>query len=211
MKILLAEDDLITSEIIKEQLQQWGYDVTCTYTGIEAWNILQADGSPKLVVMDWHMPGMSGPTLCQKLRAALSGTYTYIILLTGLREKAHIIQGLEAGADDYLVKPCNPNELKTRIQVGQRILSLEAELLSTLNQMRGHAYQPKNSIYNTELIGRELEILKLVANGKTTDEIANTFHLSPNWVTAHLSNIMAKMNVNTVEEIQQKALQDGFK
>jgi DNA-binding NarL/FixJ family response regulator len=210
MKILLAEDDLITSEIIKEQLQQWKYDVTCAYNGTEAWGALQGEDAPKLAILDWQMPEMTGLEICQKLRSLKSGSYVYVIMLTGLSEKMYIVQGLEAGADDYLSKPCNPQELKVRLMTGQRILSMEAEMLFLMKQMQDCAFTEKSTIYDAKLISRELEILRLVSAGKSNEEIALAFHLSPDWVMAHLSNIMQKMGVKSREEAAQKAIKDGF-
>jgi DNA-binding NarL/FixJ family response regulator len=210
MKILLGEDDPITSEIIREQLLQWGYEPICATTGTEAWMILQEPDGPKLAILDWQMPLMTGLEICQKLRRRQSGTYIYVIMLTSLSGKAHVVQGLEGGADDYITKPCNPQELRVRLMTGQRILSLEAELLFTLKQMRDCAYTEKNTVYDSKLIGRELEILRLVVAGKSNEEIAVAFHLSPDWVIAHLGNIMQKMNVANREEVIRKAVQDGF-
>lgn len=210
MKILLAEDDLITSEIVKEQLEQWNYSVYCAYKGTDAWEILQQDDGPKLAILDWQMPGVTGLEICKRLRSRTSGSYVYVIMLTSLSDKANVVQGLEAGADDYLTKPCNPHELKVRLMAGQRILSLENELLATLGHVKESMFKDTSTIYETRLIGREIEILRLIAAGKTNEEIALAFQLSPDWVNAHLTNIITKMGVNTRQEAVDKALRDGY-
>ncbi len=210
MKILLAEDDLITSEIIKEQLTQWSYDVTCVHRGNQAWDALQGENAPKLAILDWQMPEMSGLEICQRLRARTSGSYVYVIMLTGMTEKRNLIQGLEAGADDYLTKPCNPHELRVRLRAGERILGLEADLVFALKQISDCAYTKQSTLYDNKLISRELEILRLVVAGKSNEEIAKVFHLSPDWVMAHLSNIIQKMGVSNRDEAARKAIQDGF-
>lgn len=207
MKILLAEDDLVTSEIIKENLQQWGYEVICKYNGMDAWQALQGDDAPKLVVLDWQIPVFSGVEICRKLRTMKTGSYVYVVMLTSLTEKVHVVQGLEAGADDYLTKPCNPHELKVRLQAGQRILSLESELLSTLTQLKESVL---NNAYDTKLTGREMDILRLIATGKSDDEVARAFHMSPDWVSAYMSNIIQKLDVQSRGEAIQKAIRDGI-
>jgi DNA-binding NarL/FixJ family response regulator len=205
MKILLAEDEPVTRELIKTQLQQWQYDVVCASNGAEAWALLQGESAPKLALLDWKMPEMTGLEVCQQLRSVSSGTYVYVILLTSLSEKTYVVQGLEAGADDYITKPCNQNELRLRLLTGQRILNLESELLMALKQNEEYSNNaPPSTAYMSKLIGRELEILRLVAANKTREEIANTFHLSPDWVSAHLSNIMHKMGVKTIEEAARR-------
>jgi DNA-binding response OmpR family regulator len=207
MKILLAEDDLVTSEIIKAHLQQWGYDVICKYNGMDAWEALQGEDAPKLVVLDWQIPVFSGIEICRKLRNLKKGSYVYVVMLTSLTDKSHVVQGLEAGADDYLTKPCNPHELKVRLSAGQRILGLESELLSALTQLKESV---SNNVYDTQLTGREMDILRLVATGKNDDEVARTFHMSPDWVLAYMSTIIQKLNVHSREEVVQKAIRDNI-
>lgn len=208
MKILLAEDEPVTQQLIKAQLEQWNYDVYCANNGAEAWELLDGASAPKLALLDWKMPKMTGLEVCQKLRSLSSGSYVYVILLTALTEKTHVVQGLEAGADDYITKPCNQSELRLRLMTGQRILNLEAELLLSLKQNQEYSQATPASVYNSKLIGRELEILRLVASNKTTEEIAQVFHLSPDWVSAHLSNIMHKMGVKSIAEAAKKAIKD---
>src|SRR5205823_3030181 len=115
MKILIAEDDEITNQILVETLSKWQYEVISTTNGTEAWQMLQQEDAPKLALLDWMMPGINGIELCEKIRARRQSSYTYILLLTGKTEKADIIRGLDAGADDYIAKPCDHQELKVRL------------------------------------------------------------------------------------------------
>ncbi len=212
MKILLIEDDPVTSDILEQNLKSWGYEVICKDNGSEAWELLQQEDSPKMAIMDWMIPGLSGIELCQKLRAKPSGTYVYVIMLTSLSEKIHVVQGLEAGADDYLTKPFNPMELKVRIHAGKRILNLENELLVALGQLKRLAAAPQlETLHYKELLtSLEEEIIRLICSGKSYEEMARTFHLSPDWVKANVQNILHKMKVNTQQEMIALALQDGL-
>jgi phosphoserine phosphatase RsbU/P len=128
MKILIAEDDYTSSIMLRAVLSKWGYEVTSVSDGEEAWNVLQQSDAPRLVVLDWMMPGMDGLTLCRKLRAQDRADPLYILLLTSKGEQNDIVQGLEAGADDYVQKPFDQEELRARIGVGQRILELLSEV-----------------------------------------------------------------------------------
>lgn len=128
MKILIAEDDLTSCTILQAVLEQWGYEVICTGDGQEAWEALNRDDAPSLAVLDWEMPGMDGPSLCRRLRARPKAGPLYLILLTSRSERQSLVAGLEAGADDYVVKPFDNEELRARVMAGQRILDLQAEL-----------------------------------------------------------------------------------
>jgi two-component system cell cycle response regulator len=127
MKILIAEDDNMQRSILKVVLTRAGHEVVQTSDGQEAWDYLQKEHI-RLVITDWMMPNMSGLDLVQHIRSASWSKYTYILLLTSLDLKVNIIEGLEAGADDYLTKPFDNNELKARMEIGERILDLESRL-----------------------------------------------------------------------------------
>lgn len=128
MKVLIAEDDLTSRVMLQAVLTKWGYEVTSAEDGEEAWNILQQPSAPRLVILDWMMPGMDGVSLCRKLRAQDRPDPTYILLLTSRGEPGDIVRGLEAGADDYVAKPYDNEELRARIGVGQRVLQLLSEV-----------------------------------------------------------------------------------
>ncbi|MBP1760756.1 MAG: response regulator receiver modulated diguanylate cyclase [Firmicutes bacterium] len=155
MKVLIADDDRITRMLVKSYLNKWGYQSLEAEDGEQAWQILQ-DESPHLVVVDWMMPKMDGPDLCRRLRA-LGGAdcYYYIILLTSRDSKEDIINGLNAGADDYITKPFMPQELEMRLRVGKRILELQQSLQESLEAQR---YQAQHDALTGFL--NHVEILK---------------------------------------------------
>jgi len=129
LKILIAEDDLTTRTILRGVLVKWGYEVITANNGKEAWERLQELDAPQLALLDWMMPEMNGPELCQKLRTQERPAPLYIILLTSKGDREDIIEGLGVGADEYITKPYNNEELRARIKVGQRILELQSALI----------------------------------------------------------------------------------
>ena len=131
MRVLIAEDDLTSRLLLTKVLQKWGYDVTVTTNGEEAWEVLRAAGAPRLAVLDWMMPEMDGIDVCRRVRALDTRQPPYIILLTALGEKDHMMAGFEAGADDYVGKPYDPAELRARVEVGRRLVELNDELVET--------------------------------------------------------------------------------
>jgi two-component system cell cycle response regulator len=138
MKILLAEDDSTSRRMLTAILKKWGYDPVVTEDGIAAWAELQKPEAPRLVLLDWNMPGLEGLEVCRRLRKNETTNPSYVILLTGRGEKGDIVQGLEAGANDYISKPYDNAELQARIRVGQRMLDLQSSLLETQTAL---AYQ----------------------------------------------------------------------
>ncbi len=129
MRILVAEDDQISRKILIKTVESWGHQVISAENGLEAWKLFQQE-NPKFVIADWIMPEMDGVELCKKIRAREDSGYTYFILLTGKGQQKDIVEGLQAGADDYLTKPFDIDELRGRIRVGERIIDLEKELNS---------------------------------------------------------------------------------
>jgi two-component system cell cycle response regulator len=125
VKILIAEDDPVSRRLLEVFLGKWGYDVVVTSDGNEAWEMLQGQDVPNLVISDWMMPQIDGLELCRRICAMERPDYTYFIILTAKGGKHDVVQGLEAGADDYLVKPFDQNELKYRVKIGERIITLE--------------------------------------------------------------------------------------
>ena len=128
-RILIAEDDPISRHMLQFFLVKWGYQVTAAADGLEALRILESREAPSLAVLDWMMPGMEGPVVCRRVRENINLPYVYILLLTARNQKADILMGLESGADDYLTKPFNAQELRARLHVGQRILNLQEKLI----------------------------------------------------------------------------------
>lgn len=127
LKILVAEDDVISRKLVCSSLQKWGYRITPVKDGKEAWEQVQKE-VPHIAIIDWMMPEMDGIELCKRIRNQKCNYYTYIIILTSLSELENIVDGLDAGADDYMTKPFNLKELRARINVGIRVINLEGSL-----------------------------------------------------------------------------------
>ena len=136
MRILIAEDDRISRRLLERKLASWGYEVVSCTNGAEAWQALHREDAPSLAILNWMMPGMDGVEVCREIRKQKHPGYTYIILLTARDRKRDIVEGIEAGADDYVTKPFNPHELKVRIRAGRRILEMQAELMQR-EKLRG--------------------------------------------------------------------------
>lgn len=132
MKILLADDDEISRKIIASFLGRFGYEALMVQNGAEAWEVLQSPQAPTLAICDWMMPRMTGPEVCARLRAIKQPVRTYVILLSSRNTKLDIVKGLDAGADDYIVKPCDLTELQARLRVALRSLNHEAQLRKTI-------------------------------------------------------------------------------
>ena len=144
MRILVAEDESVSRRLLERLLESWGHEVVGCIDGEQAWEILGQPGAPRLVIMDWMMPGLSGIEVCQRIRSREQGDQFYILLLTARGETSDLVDGLKAGANDYVTKPYNPAELEARIYVGVRWMTLqarqmEAERLKTLMVTAGAA------------------------------------------------------------------------
>lgn len=135
MKILIAEDDKTSRMILEDILDRWGHEVVSTANGDEALAALQSPDAPRLAILDWVMPGMDGLEVCKRLREVETRLPTYIIFLTVLDRKKDIVVGLEAGADDYVTKPFDENELRARINAGRRIVDLQASLANRVEEV----------------------------------------------------------------------------
>jgi two-component system, NtrC family, sensor kinase len=135
MKILVAEDSTVMRLILVHSLKAWQYEIVETADGTEAWERFQQERFP-LVLTDWMMPEMNGLELVKKIRASDSADYTYIIILTAKTDKEDLVEAMEAGADDFLIKPCDPNELRVRVREGERIINLEQRLAEQNRQLR---------------------------------------------------------------------------
>src|SRR5215471_12450626 len=141
MRILIADDSIVSRHLLDATLRKWGYEVEVACDGVEAWNALQGEDAPKLAILDWVMPGMTGLELCRKVRehAKDKDIYTYILLLTSKSLREDLIEGMESGADDYLTKPFDQHELKVRLRAGTRILDLQQELVEAREELREQA------------------------------------------------------------------------
>jgi phosphoserine phosphatase RsbU/P len=128
MKVLIAEDDTVSRRLLEATLMRWGYEVVVASDGVEAWEALQRDGAPSLAILDWMMPGLDGLEVCRRIRKMPSSTPPYLILLTAKGGREDLVTGLEAGANDYVTKPFNREELRARVQVGVRMVELQQHL-----------------------------------------------------------------------------------
>jgi two-component system, cell cycle response regulator len=134
--VLIAEDDPIFRRVLENWLKKWNYRVTSLENGLDAWSVLQQKDAPQMAVLDWMMPGLDGIELCRRIRSHEDGPYKYVLLLTAKGSKEDVVAGLEAGADDYLTKPFDVNELRARVRAGKRILELQSALLRVQNELQ---------------------------------------------------------------------------
>jgi len=159
VRILVADDDAVNRRMLQASLERWNYEVILAGDGGEAWNILQREDTPKLAILDWMMPGMDGLEICREVRKRHDQFYTYIILLTANTRKEDILVGLEAGADDYLTKPFERNELKARLRTGRRILELQERLLAATDALQNQlAHDPLTGMLSRTAILETLRI-----------------------------------------------------
>jgi sigma-B regulation protein RsbU (phosphoserine phosphatase) len=147
MRVLIAEDDPVSRRLLEATLKNFGFEVILAATGGEAWAVLQGESPPSLAILDWMMPEIDGVEICRRVRQLPTATPPYLILLTAKAEKTDVVIGLDAGANDYLIKPYDRSELRARMQVGTHVLELQKVLvervkeledaLSQVNQLRG--------------------------------------------------------------------------
>jgi two-component system cell cycle response regulator len=152
-RILIAEDDPVSRRVLHAFLKKWKYQVVVATDGLEALNALESDDAPPLAILDWMMPGMEGPEICQRVRQVAGRPYVYIILLTARNLKGDLLRGLAFGADDYLTKPFDAMELRARLDVGQRILDLQQNLIAAREELRFKAtYDTLTGLCNRGII-----------------------------------------------------------
>ncbi|MGE3405992.1 MAG: SpoIIE family protein phosphatase [Pirellulales bacterium] len=138
MKMLIADDDPIHLRILQGMLERADYEVVTAADGLEAWQILEANDSPMLAILDWMMPGLDGPAICQRLRQRQTHTPTYVILLTANADKDSVVAGLAAGANDYICKPYSAEELRARVQVGRTLIELQATVARRMREFEDY-------------------------------------------------------------------------
>ncbi len=143
MRVLIAEDDRTTRHGLHAALTRWGYDVLLACDGNEAWQVLQREDAPPLVILDWLMPGMDGIDVCHKARRNSRLQPLYIIMLTVKESKSDIVEGLEAGANDYVIKPFDLQELRARVGVGERMVELQSQLADRVSELEESLSQVK--------------------------------------------------------------------
>jgi len=125
--------------MLRSALAHWGYDVVLAENGAEAWHVLAEPDPPPMAILDWVMPHLTGPEVCRRVRETRREPYTYILLLTSKNTKGETVEGLEAGADDYIVKPFDQHELQVRLRAGKRIIDLQMDLLQAREELRERA------------------------------------------------------------------------
>jgi two-component system, cell cycle response regulator len=161
LKILIADDEALSRRLLEKTLGRVGYEVSAVENGRLAVEQLIRQDGPRLALLDWVMPELDGPGVCREVRKLREQAYIYMILLTSKESKEDTVTGLESGADDYLTKPFDPEELKARLRTGERILSLEDKLVEAREEMRFKAtHDTLTSLWNRgaimDLLGREL-------------------------------------------------------
>ncbi len=135
MKVLIVDDEAVIRRLLETSLKTWGYEVVTASGGEQAWEILKQDDAPALAILDWTMPGMDGLELCKKVRALQKSKKPYLIFVTAKARTQDIVTGLEAGANDYIVKPFQREELHARVRVGERLLELQAMLADRVREL----------------------------------------------------------------------------
>ena len=157
MRILIADDSNVSRHLLESIVKKWGYQVVTTADGNQAWEVLQRDDAPRMAILDWMMPGMTGPEVCRRVREKGVEPYTYILLLTSRTQKEDVIEGMTAGADDYVVKPFDQQELNVRLRAGRRIIDLQDELLKAQEALRHQATH--DALTGVKNRGRITEVL----------------------------------------------------
>jgi len=158
LKILIAEDDPVSRRLLEATLARWDYQLTVACDGTTALDLLSREDAPRLALLDLVMPGLNGDEVCRTVRNRVRDSYSYLVLLTSRSQKSDLIQGLNAGADDYLVKPVDPLELKARLNTGRRILGLQEQLIAAREAMRRQAM--RDSLTGAWNHGAILDILR---------------------------------------------------
>lgn len=148
-KVLIADDSIVSRHLLEATLRRWGYEVTVACDGAEALSVLERDDAPTMAILDWVMPTHTGPEVCTRLRQLAKESYTYILLLTSKNQKEDLIAGMSAGADDYITKPFDQQELEVRLEAGKRILKLHDALLTAQKKLFKQAtYDELTGLFN---------------------------------------------------------------
>jgi DNA-binding response OmpR family regulator len=179
VEVLIAEDDPVSQRVLEANLKKWGHVVIVCSDGNEAWENMQNPDTPRIAILDWMMPGIEGPELCSRVRELEHGKLLHLILLTAREAREDLFKGLEAGANDYITKPFDRDELKARFEVGQRVIELQealikAERYHVLTQAAGAAAHEINQPLTTLLGTADLMLMKLPEDDPNR-EIFETF------------------------------------
>ncbi len=136
MKILIAEDEYTTRLMVQVSLENWGYSVNSVADGKEAWNAFQKVETPDIAILDWEMPEVDGVELCKRIKNLQRANPVYVIILTGRDSQKDILQGFDAGADDYMTKPFNDDELRARVRVAERLVTIQSSLSQSVEELK---------------------------------------------------------------------------
>ena len=135
MRILIAEDEPVSRRLLQKSVERWGFEpVVCT-DGAEAWSALQSADAPSIALLDWMMPGLDGPDICRRIRQSGQQRQPYLVLLTGRARTEDVVAGLQSGADDYLTKPVDRDELEARLGVARRVVQLQQRLADRVAEL----------------------------------------------------------------------------
>ncbi len=200
MKILIADDDAVSRRLLETHLRKWGHETIAVGDGTAAWAALQMDEAPELAIVDWMMPGMDGVEICRRARARLSVSVLYVILLTARDGRDDLVRALDAGADDYVIKPFDPAELRARLGVGVRMVALQLELAGRIRDLE------KALAHVDELHG----ILPVCSYCRSVRSDADSWHKLEDYVTTHtaarFSHGVCPQCVDTVLKHEMEAL-----
>jgi DNA-binding response OmpR family regulator len=136
MRVLVADDDRTATMILSRSLSAWGLEVTVVDDGVKAWDAINVPNPPSLAILDWMMPSLDGVELCRRVRATEATAHLYVMLLTSRSGRGDLVSGLEAGADDYLIKPFDVEELRARVHVGMRVAKLQEHLNARVAELQ---------------------------------------------------------------------------
>jgi two-component system cell cycle response regulator len=174
MKMLVADDDPVWRRMIEAMVKEWGDEPVTVSDGRQAWEALQGPDRPSLAIVDWLMPGLDGVDICRRLREEAASPYVYVLLLTAKDAKSDLVKAFEAGADDYITKPFDPEELRARLRAATRILELQGELLMAQDELRELATRDSlTGLFNRRAILDMLE--RELARAKREDSSVAVF------------------------------------
>jgi two-component system, cell cycle response regulator len=157
-RVLIAEDDPISLRVVETMVKKWGYEPVLAHDGEEALQALQGENPPRIAILDWMMPRKDGISVCRELRQRADHAYIYILLLTAKSQQRDLVEGLGAGADDYLTKPYSGDELRARLFTGERILAVQQELVAAREALRTQAIRDSlTGLFNRRYMGEALE------------------------------------------------------
>jgi two-component system, cell cycle response regulator len=157
-KVLIAEDDPISLRVVETMLKKWGYEPVLAHDGEEALQAFRSDDPPRIAILDWMMPRKDGISVCREMRQRADQAYVYILLLTAKSQQRDLVEGLGAGADDYLTKPYSGDELRARLFSGERILAVQQELVAAREALRMQAIRdPLTGLFNRRYMGEALD------------------------------------------------------